>query len=197
MGLQIEKETFEDEEYTRFSQRLDESLDVLGEVLARPGFGQGAPTIGAELEMFLVDAAGFPLPINRQVLRQTVDPRVTVEISRFNLECNLRPGPLAGRPFTALREEFESALAEVRRAAATPGRARGGDGHPPHAARGGPAAAATLTAMPATGPWPPPSSGCASRSPCASPSRGRTRSRCSGMTSRSRAPTPRCSTTCG
>ncbi len=121
MGLQIQKETFEPEEYERFSQRLADSLEALRRILARPGFGVGPRTIGAELEMFLVDAAGFPLPVNRQVLGQTMDPRVTVEIDRFNLECNLRPGPLAGRPFTAMREEFESALAEVRRAAATQG----------------------------------------------------------------------------
>ncbi|MFY0564581.1 glutamate-cysteine ligase family protein [Archangium lansingense] len=121
MGLQIQRETFEPEEYEHFSQRLADSLEALRQVLARPGFGVGPRTIGAELEMFLVDAAGYPLPVNRQVLGQTMDPRVTVEIDRFNLECNLRPGPLAGRPFTAMREEFESALAEVRRAAATQG----------------------------------------------------------------------------
>jgi gamma-glutamyl:cysteine ligase YbdK (ATP-grasp superfamily) len=121
MGLQIQKETFEPSEYERFSQRLADSLEALRHVLARPGFGVGPRTIGAELEMFLVDAAGYPLPVNRQVLGQTMDPRVTVEIDRFNLECNLRPVPLAGRPFTAMRAEFESALAEVRRAAATQG----------------------------------------------------------------------------
>ncbi|PTL82039.1 glutamate--cysteine ligase [Vitiosangium sp. GDMCC 1.1324] len=121
MGLQILKETFEAGEYERFSQRLTESLDVLRSLLERPGFGVGPRTIGAELEMFLVDAAGYPLPVNRQVLGQTMDPRVTVEIDRFNLEVNLRYGPLAGRPFSAMRSEFESALAEVRRAAATQG----------------------------------------------------------------------------
>jgi gamma-glutamyl:cysteine ligase YbdK (ATP-grasp superfamily) len=121
MGLAIQRETFEPEEYERFSRRLTESLEALRQVLARPGFGVGPRTIGAELEMFLVDAAGFPLPVNRQVLGQTMDPRVTVEIDRFNLEVNLRPAPLAGRPFTAMRAEFESALAEVRRAAATQG----------------------------------------------------------------------------
>lgn len=121
MGLQIHKETFEPEEYERFGQRLADSLEALRHVLASPGFGVGPRTIGAELEMFLVDAAGYPLPVNRQVLGQTMDPRVTVELDRFNLECNLRPGPLAGRPFTAMREELESALAEVRRAAATLG----------------------------------------------------------------------------
>jgi gamma-glutamyl:cysteine ligase YbdK (ATP-grasp superfamily) len=121
MGLQIQTETFEDVEYERFSQRLVENLEALRGVLSRPGFGVGPASIGAELEMFLVDAAGRPLPINQQVLHQTEDPRVTVEISRFNLECNLAPGPLAGRPFSAMREEFRGALAEVRRAAATQG----------------------------------------------------------------------------
>src|SRR5262249_5361846 len=55
------------------------------------------------------------------VLAQTVDPRVTVEIDRFNLECNTRPGPLAGRPFSMLSQELSGALDEVSRAAATQG----------------------------------------------------------------------------
>ncbi|WP_224242111.1 glutamate--cysteine ligase family protein [Hyalangium gracile] len=121
MGLAIEREDFSPEDYRRFSQRLSENLEALRRVLSRPGFGTGPRTVGAELEMFLVDSAGFPLPVNRQVLSQTVDPRVTLELDRFNLECNLRPSSLAGRPFTALRKEFEDALREVRRAAATQG----------------------------------------------------------------------------
>jgi gamma-glutamyl:cysteine ligase YbdK (ATP-grasp superfamily) len=121
MGLAIEREEFAPEDYQRFSRRLTENLEALRRVLQRPGFGAGPRTVGAELEMFLVDSGGFPLPVNRQVLAQTVDPRVTLELDRFNLECNLRPCALVGRPFTALREEFEDALAEVRRAAATQG----------------------------------------------------------------------------
>ncbi|NTX39636.1 glutamate--cysteine ligase [Myxococcus sp. CA033] len=121
MGLAIEQEEFLPGDYARFSRRLDENLEALRVLLARPGFGEGPTTIGAELELFLVDARGFPLPVNRQVLAQTVDPRVTLEMDRFNLEVNLRPGPLAGRPFTALEAEFEDSLAEVRRAAATQG----------------------------------------------------------------------------
>ncbi len=117
MGLPIEQVEFRPEDYQRFAQRLAESLEALRTVLARPGFGQGPCTIGAELEMFLVDRAGYPLPVNRQVLKRTMDPRVTLELDRFNLEVNLRPGPLAGRPFRFLQAEFEDVLAEVRRAA--------------------------------------------------------------------------------
>jgi hypothetical protein len=121
MGLAIEREEFSPEDYGRFSQKLKENLQALRTLLERPGFGVGPCTIGAELEMFLVDPLGYPLPVNRQVLGQTVDPRVTLEINRFNLETNLRPSPLAGRPFSALRAEFEDSLSEVRRAAATQG----------------------------------------------------------------------------
>jgi gamma-glutamyl:cysteine ligase YbdK (ATP-grasp superfamily) len=121
MGLPIQQEDFQPDAYERFSLRLAESLEALRGLLSRPGFGVGPATIGAELEVFLVDAAGFPLPVNRQVLAQTVDSRVTLELDRFNLETNLRPGPLAGRPFQFLRAELEDTLGEMRRAAATQG----------------------------------------------------------------------------
>lgn len=117
MGLLIEQEHFSAEQEQCFRERLAESLRVLRELLGRPGFGVGPRTVGAELELFLVDERGRSLGLNREVLARTMDPRVTVELSRFNLECNLRPGPLAGEPFTWLAEEFEGALAEVRRAA--------------------------------------------------------------------------------
>lgn len=117
MGLLINRDTFEEHEFTRFSERLQASLEALDSVLQRPGFGEGETTIGAELELFLVDAAGLPLPANREVLARTVDPRFTVEIDRFNLEFNARPGLLAGQPFTALGAELDGAIAEISRAA--------------------------------------------------------------------------------
>jgi len=121
MGLEIDRHHFDDEHYARFSERLQHNLAALAEVLARPGFGVGPGSIGAELELSLVGARGRPLPLNRAVLAETIDPRVTLELDRFNLEINTRPSPLAGRPFTALAGELDGALAEVRRAAALHG----------------------------------------------------------------------------
>ncbi len=118
MGLLIERERFSSDEFESFSQRLAECLEAFEALLARPGFGRGEVSVGAELELSLVDETARPLPINSEVIEASGDPRLTVELDRFNLECNLRHGPLGGRPFRALRREFESALRTVRTSAA-------------------------------------------------------------------------------
>ncbi len=121
MGLEITCDRFGPEDHARFAARLRAALDALATTLARPGFGAGPPSLGAELEASLVDRDGRPLPVNRAVLASTMDPRVTLEVDRFNLELNSRPCALAGAPFTALAAELAGGLEELRRAAALHG----------------------------------------------------------------------------
>lgn len=121
MGLEIDREQFSPADYERFEERLRSSLSVLREMLARPDFGRGPNSIGAELEVTLTNDRAQALPINEKVLRETLDERMTVELDRFNLECNLRHVDLEGRPFAHLRTELETAAAELRRAAARHG----------------------------------------------------------------------------
>ena len=118
MGIEIDRERFSDEDYRRFAWRLEESLDALGQMLSRPGFGVGERTIGAELELFLVDGRGRPLPENTAIRGLVHDPRLTLELDRFNLEVNPSPSSLAGRPFSALERELRSVLEQVERVAA-------------------------------------------------------------------------------
>jgi len=118
MGLTIDREQFDPQDYRRFERRLDDCLTALERLLERPGFGTGPATVGAELELFLVDGQGRALPRNQEVRAETADPRVVLEIDRFNLELNLTPAPLAGRPFAAMASELDQALGIVRRAAA-------------------------------------------------------------------------------
>jgi hypothetical protein len=117
MGTEILTDTFDERDYARFAARLEQCLADLGRLLARPGFGAGPATIGAELELFLVDSAARPLPVNQAVRARTADPRVTVELSRCNLELNSSPAPLAGRPFTVLAGELGALLDRVGAAA--------------------------------------------------------------------------------
>ena len=121
MGLEIDRIDFDDEDRRRFASRLDRSLAVLADLIARPGFGEGEASLGAELEVSLVDERGQPLLRNAEVLRESADPRLTFELDRFNLEANLRYGPLAGASLSALEAECEDCLAEIGRAAAEHG----------------------------------------------------------------------------
>jgi hypothetical protein len=106
MGAEITRETFGEQDYAKFRERLERCLSDLGELLGRPGFGAGPATMGAELEACLVDDAARPLPRNQAVLDLVADPRITLELNRYNLELNASPVPLAGRPFTALAGEL-------------------------------------------------------------------------------------------
>jgi gamma-glutamyl:cysteine ligase YbdK (ATP-grasp superfamily) len=117
MGTDIDQEEFNEYDYSRFAERLEKCLSALGQLLERPGFGAGPATIGAELELFLVDRAARPLPLNQAIRAAVADPRVTVELDRFNLELNASPALLAGRPFAALGGELNILLDRVAGAA--------------------------------------------------------------------------------
>jgi hypothetical protein len=121
MGLAVDREHFDPVDYQRFEERLDQCLLALGRLLERPGFGTGATTVGAELELFLIDRQARALPLNQTVRAEAADPRLVLEVDRFNLELNLTPALLAGHPFSAFGAELEEALAVVRRAAARHG----------------------------------------------------------------------------
>ena len=91
-------------------------------MLGWPGFGAGPVTIGAELELCLVDDAARPLPRNQAVRALAADPRIALELNRFNLELNSSPVPLAGpgsRPFATLAGELGELLDRVGDAART------------------------------------------------------------------------------
>ena len=70
MGTGIDSEEFDERNYSLFAERLEGCLSVLGELLERPGFGAGPATLGAELELVLIDGAGRPLPHNQAIRLQ-------------------------------------------------------------------------------------------------------------------------------
>ena len=117
MAQAIDREHFTDEEYGHFQSRLRENLAALAVVLARPDFGEGDVTLGAELELCIVDASGRAKGINRDILRQHVDPRLALELDKFNLEYNLTPVSARGGPFSAIERELVEALRSLNRTA--------------------------------------------------------------------------------
>ena len=119
MGIEVDREVFSADEHAQFSRRLAQNLLGLRTLLARPGFGTGETTIGAEVEMHLVDEAAQPACVNRRVVEQVGDPRCTLEIDAFNVEINSTPVALRGSPFQQLGAELSELIGQVRNAAAS------------------------------------------------------------------------------
>lgn len=114
MGLSIERSSFTEEDYRHAGNRLRENLAALKKLLARPGFGVGDPSLGAELEVSIVGQDAEALPVNKEVLADSTDPNLQLELGRFNLEYNLSPVQAAGTPFAAMEKELTAALVELQ-----------------------------------------------------------------------------------
>jgi hypothetical protein len=121
MGEEISSDRFSDEDHRRFGERCRAGVAALEELVRRPGFGAGPPSIGAELEMGLIGADARPAQVNREVLAALDDPRLEPELDRFNLELNSRAVPLSGRPVGAIGEDLADGLRRVGEAAASVG----------------------------------------------------------------------------
>jgi gamma-glutamyl:cysteine ligase YbdK (ATP-grasp superfamily) len=118
MGIDIDKTTFAAQDYQRFKDALLENLAVLTDLLATPGFGSGAGSLGAELEMYIVDGEGNPLHLNQEIQDAANDPQLSLELNRYNLEYNLTPCALCNSPFASTEQEILSKLAQVGKVAA-------------------------------------------------------------------------------
>ncbi len=117
MGIEIDREYFTKTDYRLFSEKLQQNLSDLENLLQRPDFGTGPGSLGAELEVSTVDGAGKPVLLCQKLLTPESDPRLQSEINCFNLEFNLTPVPLKGRPFSALEEEMNECLSDLDRKA--------------------------------------------------------------------------------
>jgi hypothetical protein len=74
---------------------------------------RGVRRIGLEQELFLVDEEWRPAPIAVELLERLDDPRVTTEIGRFNLECNLRPLVFGGSCLSTIETRLNGILAAI------------------------------------------------------------------------------------
>jgi gamma-glutamyl:cysteine ligase YbdK (ATP-grasp superfamily) len=118
MGLEIDQTEFSDEEFKQFSQRLRSNLKALEILLARPGFGEGDLSFGAELELYIIGNEGQPLHVNQEIREQLNDPQITLELNRYNLEYNFNPSLIKDRCFKATQTEAEAAIAKINACAA-------------------------------------------------------------------------------
>lgn len=118
MGTETGAQDFHDRDYLEFAARMRNQLELLRGRLDRGELDDGPTSLGAELELYLVDKNARPLPRNRELLERANNPYLQLELNRFNLEYNLPPVSATGRPFSKCARMVEDTLGEVNRVAA-------------------------------------------------------------------------------
>ncbi|MCF7981606.1 MAG: hypothetical protein K9K86_06445 [Pseudomonadales bacterium] len=117
MGSSIQQSHFTDEDHAQFASRLQQNLSQLSILLHQPGFGLGKFSLGAELELSLINPQGKAKWINQKILELANDPQLTLELNQYNLEYNLSPLAAAGSPFSIIAQEITAKLAWLNRIA--------------------------------------------------------------------------------
>ena len=118
MGLEIDNTEFTEDDFRLFGDRLQSNLRALQTLLARPGFGEGPLSFGAELELYIVDGEARPLHINQDIQRQLDDPQLTLELNRYNLEYNFSPSLVKDGCFSLTQTEALNAMKNINAVAA-------------------------------------------------------------------------------
>lgn len=102
-------------EYTR---GLLADVHALERMLEMGRFEKGVQRIGAEQELFLVDANLRPKACVLKVLEHLKDKPFTTELAQYNIETNLSPQLLGGECLARMHAELDEMLGHARLAAA-------------------------------------------------------------------------------
>lgn len=106
MGEEIDSGRFTEDDRQAFLIRLREETATLARWLAEGPCDESSLRIGYELEAWIVDRAGMPVPDNERLLADLDHPFVVPELARFNVEMNGSAFPLNDRAFHAIGSEL-------------------------------------------------------------------------------------------
>lgn len=108
MGDEIEKRFFDASDFCTFREKLEAETALLGAHFRNKAFSQRGEVAGFELEAWLIDQQGNPLPVNGEFLQRLDNPLVVPELAAFNVEINGSPSRISGRLFSRLHDELGS-----------------------------------------------------------------------------------------
>jgi gamma-glutamyl:cysteine ligase YbdK (ATP-grasp superfamily) len=117
MGEEIQKEHFEQADYDRFQQRLEQETEWLRSLFAKRAFDNSTRLLGYELELCLADRSGNPSRINTSVINAASNPLFTTELARFNMEINGNVFPYQGDVFNQIEADLAALYQQAEDAA--------------------------------------------------------------------------------
>jgi gamma-glutamyl:cysteine ligase YbdK (ATP-grasp superfamily) len=121
MGQEIAASHFRQHDFQQFQTRIDREMELLRDWFRDKRFSCRQPMAGAELEAWLVDESGLPVAANEDFLERVNLPTVVPELSKFNIEFNVDPQPLAGTGLERMEGEFRELWNRCDRVAADMG----------------------------------------------------------------------------
>jgi gamma-glutamyl:cysteine ligase YbdK (ATP-grasp superfamily) len=117
MGVEIQKEHFEQADYDRFQQRLEQETEWLRSLFAKHAFDDSGRLLGYELELCLADSSGNPSRVNTNVIDAASNPLFTTELARFNMEINGNVFPYQGAVFNQIEADLAALYQQAEDAA--------------------------------------------------------------------------------
>lgn len=117
MGQEICNDHFHKRDFHHFEQILSAETTLLESWFEKGRFSATPPTMGMELEVWLLNRTLHPFPDNSRLIERLQHPLVVPELARFNIEINSTPQLLQDRPFTQLHNELEAIWQQITAAA--------------------------------------------------------------------------------
>lgn len=118
MGREISHCHFRHEDFHRFERHLVSEMALLHEYFRLERFSAEPPSIGMELEAWLTDANGHPMPLNEPFLEAVDSPLVVPELAQFNVEFNVQHQALSRAGLIRLEQELDATWQKAKRVAA-------------------------------------------------------------------------------
>lgn len=118
MGQEISLTHFDDNDFKRFHQKLEQETLLLAKMLEQNKCSAREPVAGFEIEAWLIDKSMRPSPTNKQYLATLNNPLVSAELAKFNIELNCTPVPLTGDVFNNLFQQLQTTWNNAYRHAA-------------------------------------------------------------------------------
>ncbi|MCB1734618.1 MAG: glutamate--cysteine ligase [Gammaproteobacteria bacterium] len=122
MGQEISQSVFRPHDFQQFRERLRIETALLERWWNEGRFPPAPHVAGYEIEAWLIDADGYPVPRNRDFLERANERYrellVFPELARFNIELNSLPRRLSGDALAAMHAELERSWRASERIAA-------------------------------------------------------------------------------
>jgi len=117
MGEEIQQDNFEQADYDRFQQKLEQETEFVRSLFAKRAFDNSSRMLGYELELCLADSSGHPSKINTQVIDAAANPLFTTELAKFNMEINGNPFPYETNVFSRVEADLDTLFQQAEDAA--------------------------------------------------------------------------------